>query len=123
MKKADVNTIIANGSKPLVRTKLADGRYFGNKENDDYTVLQKTGDAWAPLNNVKDAVKSEPVIILNDCKDAKTGSKRTIAVNDEYLAWALGTGFSFEVAKGRTNLNLATFDKAQMKKLIAEEVN
>ena len=123
MKKADVVSIIANGSKPLVRTKLADGRYFGNKENDDYTVLQKTGDAWAPVNSVKDASKTEPVIILNDCKDEKTGSKRTIAVNDEYLGWALGTGFSFEVVKGRTQLNLKTFNKAEMKKLIAEEVN
>jgi hypothetical protein len=123
MKKVEVNQIIANGSKPLVRTKLADGRYFGTKDNDDYTVLQKAGDSWAPVNAVKDASKNEPVIILNDCKDAKTGSKRTIAVNDEYLAWALGTGFSFEVAKGRTQLNLKTFDAKEMKKLIAEEVN
>ena len=123
MKKVDVNAIIANGSKPLVRMKLADGRYFGNKDNDDYTVLQKVGDSWAPLNNVEDASKTEPIIILNDCKDAKTGSKRTIAVNDEYLAWALGTGFSFEVAKGRTHISLKTFDVGEMKKLIAEEMN
>jgi hypothetical protein len=123
MNKLEVNQIIANGSKPLVRTKLADGRYFGNKDNDDYTVLQKIGDSWAPVNAVKDASKQEPIIVLNDCKDAKSGSKRTIAVNDEYLGWALGTGFSFEVAKGRTQLNLKTFDKAEMKKLIAEEVN
>lgn len=123
MKKAEVQTIIANGSKPLVRTKLADGRYFGTKENDDYTVLQKSGDSWAPLESVKDASKSEPIIVLSDCKDAKTGSKRTIAVNEDYMVWALGTGFSFEVVKGRTNLNLSTFDKSQMKKLIAEEVN
>jgi hypothetical protein len=123
MKKAEVITIIANGSKPLVRTKLADGRYFGTKENDDYVVLQKSGDSWAPLESVKDASKAEPIIILSDCKDAKTGAKRTIAVNEDYMAWPLGSGFSFEVVKGRTNLNLATFDKAQMKKLIAEEVN
>lgn len=123
MNKNEVVTIIANGSKPLVRTKLADGRYFGNKDNDNYTVLQKTGDAWAPVNSVKDASKTEPCIILNDCKDAKTGSKRTIAVNDEYLAWALGTGFSFEVVKGRTNLNLKTFSAKELKTMIAEEVN
>ena len=122
MNKTEVNAIIANGSKPLVRTKLADGRYFGTKENDDYTVLQKSGDSWAPINAIKDAVKSEPIIVLNDCKDAKTGSKRTIAVNDEYLVWSLGTGFSFEVTKGRTQLNLKTFDKSEMKKLVAEEV-
>jgi hypothetical protein len=123
MKKVEVNQIIANGSKPLVRTKLADGRYFGTKENDDYTVLQKSGDSWAPVETVADADKAEPIIILSDCKDAKTGSKRTIAVNDEYLAWALGTGFSFEVKKGRTELNLKTFKAEEMKQLIAEEVN
>jgi hypothetical protein len=123
MKKVEVNQIIANGSKPLVRTKLSDGRYFGTKDNDDYTVLQKVGDAWSPINSAKDASKSEPIIILNDCKDAKTGSKRTIAVNDEYLQWALGTGFSFEVSKGKTSLNLKTFDAKELKKMVAEEVN
>jgi hypothetical protein len=123
MKKNEVLQIIANGSKPIVRTKLADGRYFGTKDNDDYTVLQKSGDSWAPINAVKDASKNEPILILNDCKDAKVGSKRTIAVNDEYMTWALGTGFSFEVVKNRTQLSLKTFDAKELKKLIAEEVN
>ena len=122
MKKAEVLQIVNNGSKPIVRSKIADGRYFASKENDDYTVLQKSGESWAPLNSVKDAVKNEPVIILNECKDAKTGNKRTIAVEEEYMTWALGTGFSFEVKAGKTFLSLKRYDKSELKKAVSETV-
>lgn len=123
MNKTEVNQIIANGSKPLARVKMADGRYFGTKENDDYTVLQESGDSWAPLSSPKDATKGKNIIVLNDCKDAKTGTKRTIAVNDEFIGWSLGTGFSFEVKKGRTSLDLKQFTAKEMKQLVSESVN
>lgn len=120
MTKPEVLQIVAQGSKPLVRTHLADGRYFANKVNDNYSVLQKSGDSWSPINSVKEAKKNEPIILLNDCKDAKTGTTRTIAVNDEFCSWAIGTGFSFAVAKGRTQLSLEQFSAKQMKELVAE---
>jgi hypothetical protein len=119
MKKAEVIQILANGNKAIVRSKMTDGRYFATKDSDEYTVLCKVGDAWTAVNTVKEAPKNDNVIILNDCKDAKTGSKRTIAVNDEYMGWALGTGFSFEVAKGKTSLSLKTFTKAELKEMVA----
>ena len=115
MKKTEVAQIIAAGCKPLVSTDLPDGRYFANKVNDDYTVLQKQGEKWVSLQSVKDAVKTEPVVILNDCKDAKTQSNRSIAVNDEFMTWAVGTGFSFTAKGGRTKLNLEKFDAKKMK--------
>jgi len=120
MKKDEVLKIVANGSKPIVRNKIADGRYFANKSNDDYVVLQKRGESWAPINSVSDAVKNEPVIILNDCKDAKIGINRTIAVNDDYMSWAIGTGFSFTAKNGRTQLSLEKFNAEQLKELVAE---
>ena len=119
MKKQEVLSILANGNKAIVRSKMADGRYFATKDNDDYTVLAKVGDSWGVVNTPKDAPKNDNIIILNDCKDAKSGSKRTIAVNDEFMNWALGTGFSFEVAKGKTSLSLKTFTKAELKEIVA----
>lgn len=120
MKKDEIQKIVNAGSKPLVRTSMADGRYFANKVNDNYSVLQKRGDSWSPVNSVTEAVKNEPIIILNDCKDAKNGATRTIAVNEDYLAWAVGTGFSFTAKNGRTSLSLETFSPKQMKELVAE---
>jgi hypothetical protein len=120
MKKAEVIAVINNGCSPIVRSVMSDGRYFAEKTSDEYTVLQKSGDAWGAINSTSEAKKNESVIVLNDCKDAKTGTKRTIAVNEEFMAWPLGTGFSFTVKAGKTILSLKQLTKAELKAVVTE---
>ena len=122
MTKKEILQIIANGSKPMVRTHLADGRYYASKTNDNYVCLQKTGTNYAPVE-MSEAIKGQPIIVLTDVQDAKNGANRTIAVNDEFINWSLGTGFSFIAKNGRTELNLEVLDKNKIKKLLAETVN
>ena len=119
MTKNEVLKVIANGANPIVRTVMADGRYVATKTNDDYTVLKEKPEGWRPIQSVTDCKDGDSVVILTNCKDAKGGESRTIAVNQAYMNWKLKTNFSFEVKNGRTILSEKQFTDKEVKELVA----
>ena len=119
MTKNEVLKVIANGANPIVRTVMADGRYVGQKVNDDYTVLHQKPEGWKPVQSVTECKAGDNVVILTNCKDAKNGANRTIAVNEAYTDWRLKTNFSFEVKNGRTVLSEEQLTEKQVKELVA----
>ena len=105
-------------AKAIVRVLLQDGLYYAQKVNDDYVILYETAEGWREL---PDGETADTVIILTDVLDLVTKTIRTIAVNVDFVNWALKTNFVFRVTKGRTQLVLNTFTNAQMKQLLGEE--
>ena len=119
MKKTEVKKAISNGANPLVRTIMADGRYYGRKVNDDYTVLKEVDGKWTVINDDTEA-KNSDIVLLHNCEDQKSKVSRTIAVNADYIDWPTKTNFSFTVKNGRTALSLEKLTDKQVKELVKE---
>ena len=118
MNKKDALQILET-AKPIVRTKLAAGSYFGVKVSDDYTILRKSGESWKQVAETEKLPKNEPVVVLTDVVDAKAKVNRTIAVNSEFIQWSLKTAFAFDVdANGRTVLKLKTFTEKELNEML-----
>jgi hypothetical protein len=118
MTKKDALNVLKTG-KAIVRTKLAEGSYFGVKTNDNYTILRKVGESWSQIKESDKIPENEPVIVLTDVQDAKAKVDRTIAVNSEYVNWSIKTAFAFDVdGKGRTSLKLKTFSERELNDLL-----
>lgn len=109
---------------PIAISKIAQGRYFVQKDNDLYRYLKEVSEkSWKVMTSPTDCKEGQRTICFNEVKNRKDASHFSTPVNDLFINSPIGTAYVLDVDKdGRAKFVTGELTEQELQELEADTV-